>query len=215
MRLRIERNALIVDLEREHRCLSSAVMGGGMGTVRTWVNLQVPPDYERTDPDSHVREHSLSMPGPVVGMLTAADVNGRIVRVSGDAVVVATVGLGHPLAAVGSRPVAVPRFGTINMLVVSRIPLTAEALVGAIQTAVEAKAQALADAGVPALNSGGTATGTATDSICAACPFGDGLPFAGTATSIGADIARAVYGCVSAGASRRSVQNGGLQEWVR
>src|SRR5207245_400782 len=65
---------LRVDLGRELRCLSSAVFGGGLGRVRTWVNLQVPSGYARTDPDAHLAEETAGLPGPVLGMLTAAPV---------------------------------------------------------------------------------------------------------------------------------------------
>jgi adenosylcobinamide amidohydrolase len=90
--------------------------------------------------------------------------------------------------------------GTINLLVVVDAPLADAGLAGALQTAVEAKVQALADARVPAANASGYATGTATDSICVACPGGDGAAFAGPATAVGGAIARAVHAAVLAGA---------------
>ena len=64
-------DVLWVDLGSTHRCLASTVLGGGLGAVRTWVNLQVPSNYARTDPDAHLAEVSAGLPGPVVGMLTA------------------------------------------------------------------------------------------------------------------------------------------------
>jgi adenosylcobinamide amidohydrolase len=69
-----------------------------------------------------------------------------------------------------------------------------------LQTAVEAKAQALATARVPAANAAGFATGTATDALCVACPPGATVPFAGPATRVGGDLARAVFEAVLAGA---------------
>jgi adenosylcobinamide amidohydrolase len=79
-------------------------------------------------------------------------------------------------------------------------PLTDAGLVGALQTAVEAKAQALAAARVPAANAPGYATGTATDAICVACPPGGSVPFAGPVTRVGADLARAVLQAIQSGA---------------
>ncbi len=200
MRTFVARGALVVDIGTRYRCLSSAVYGGGMGSVRTWMNVQVPADYARVDPDAHIKERAVGLPPPVVGMLTAADVAGHVERSSGGATAVATVGLGHPLAAAGTRPASAPRFGTINMLVVSALPLSDEGLVGALQTAVEAKAQALAEARIFAVNANAFATGTATDSICLACPEGEGARFAGPATCIGGEIARAVHAAVLYGA---------------
>jgi adenosylcobinamide hydrolase len=198
MNVRRRGAALVADLGREHRCLSSAVLGGDLG---------VPGDYGRTDPEEHLAAESVGLPGPVVGMLTAVDVSTHTRAACRGAEAVATVGARHALAAAGARPRAVPRIGTINLLVVVDRPLTDAGLAGALQTAVEAKAQALADARVPAANAAGWATGTATDSVCVACPPGAGTPFAGPATAVGAQVGRAVHAAVLAGAlaERRGV----------
>jgi adenosylcobinamide hydrolase len=191
---------LVVDLGQAHRCLSSAVLGGGLGWVRTWLDLEVALPYTRTDPDDHLVDESGDLAGPVVGMLTAAPVARFRQAEVGGAQAVATVGVGHALAAVGSRPRRAPAAGTINLLVVVDQPLTDAGLVGAVQTAVEAKAQALAAARVPAANDAGYATGTATDAVCIACPAGGRVPFAGPVTRVGADLARAVLEVVRSGA---------------
>ena len=206
MRLSRHAGALLATLPAPHRCLSSAVLGGGLVTARHWLNLQVPHDYARTDPAAHLvevaRAHGLD-PAEVVGMLTAADVGAALDREHGPARAVATVGIGQPLAAAGRRPRAVAPVGTINVLVRVDAPLDDGALVAAVQTATEAKAQALADAGIHALNHRGPATGTATDAVCVAAPPGGGVPFAGPATPVGAAIAQAVHDAVLAGARVR------------
>ena len=144
---------LRVDLGSEHRCLASTVLGGGLGTIRTWVNLQVPSGYARTDPDAHLAELTAGLPGPVVGMLTAAAVERFQDVRTGSARAFATVGLGHPMAAAGIRdPLPWTRPGTINIFVVTEAPLTDAGLAGALQTAVEAKVQALTEAGIGARN---------------------------------------------------------------
>ena len=195
-------SALVVDFGGERRALSSAVLGGGLGPARSWLNVTVARDYSRTDPDADLacRAAVIGLPTPVVGMLTAVDVGGYERGVHGAAEAIATVGVGHPLAAAGTRPRAVPGAGTINLLVVVDAPLDDAALAGAAQTAIEAKAQALADARVLARNAVGFATGTATDAFCIAALPGGGVPFAGPATRVGADIARAVFAAVRAGA---------------
>ena len=190
---------LWVDLGSEHRCLASTVLGGGLGAVRTWVNLQIPPDYARTDPGAHLEELTAGFPGPVVGMLTAAPVDRFQDVTVGTARAFATVGLGHPIAAAGRRVVAGPREGTINLLVVIDAALTDAGLVGALQTAVEAKVQALADAGIEATNHAGLATGTASDAVAVACVPGAFVDFAGPATRAGSELARAVHRAVHAG----------------
>jgi adenosylcobinamide amidohydrolase len=196
---------LRVDLGSEHRCLASAVLGGGLGAVRTWVNLQVPSDYARTDPGTHLAEVTAGFPGPVVGMLTAASVKDFQDVACGSAQAIATVGLGWPIAAAGRPEVArAPRLGTINLLVVTGAALTDAGLVGALQTAVEAKAQALADAGIGACNHIGLATGTASDAVAVACVPGASVDFAGPATRAGSELARAVHRAVSEGCERWS-----------
>jgi adenosylcobinamide amidohydrolase len=197
-------DALVAEFGAELRCLSSAVLNGGFVPARAWLNLQVGHDYSRTDPDVHLREAAAARgldPDTTIGMLTAADVRAGVLRERGLADAVATVGIGQPLAAAGQRPRPIPpRAGTINVLVVVHAPLTDAALVTAVQTATEAKAQALADAGVLALNHPGHATGTATDAICVAAPAGNRVAFAGPATPVGAAIALAVHGAVRSGA---------------
>jgi len=202
VRLSLRGGALVADLGSVHRCLSSAVLGGGLGEIRTWLNAQVPPDYARSDPEEDLaaRAAGLALPGPVVGMLTAADVGRRTEGARGSAQAVATVGVEWALAAAGRRPRAVLPVGTINLLVVTAAPLDDAGLVNALQTAVEAKAQALAEAAVVARNAPCPATGTATDAIAIACPPGAGVRFAGPATVVGADIAAAVHRAVLAGA---------------
>jgi adenosylcobinamide hydrolase len=198
---------LAVDLGAELRAISSAVLGGGIAPVRTWVNLQVPSGYARTDPQVHLATLATGLPGPVVGMLTAAPVAEVEEVACGVARVFATVGLGIPLAAAGDAvPLAPGRPGTVNILAVLRVALTDAGLVGAVQTAVEAKAQALAAAGIRAVNAPCPATGTASDALAVACllpePGAAVSSFCGPATPHGADLARAVFEAVRRGSLR-------------
>jgi len=84
--------------------------------------------------------------------------------------------------------------GTINLVVVIPERLADGALVNAVATATEAKAQALWDLGL-------RATGTATDAVCILCPDeGRAHAFGGPRSVWGARLARAVHGAVLAGA---------------
>jgi adenosylcobinamide hydrolase len=207
MRKELREGVLAVELDGPYRHLSSAVLGGGLGEMRSWVNAQVPSDYARTDPEAHLAElvRGLGLPRPAVGMLTAALVRDYVDIARGAARAIATVGLRDPLAAAstGITPGSLPPADTINLLILVEAPLSDAALVGAASTAVEAKVQALATAGVRAGSV--AATGTATDSLCVACP--EGLPgsrvhFAGPATRVGSDLALAVHDAVVLGAQR-------------
>jgi len=187
-----------------YRMISSGVLGGGFG-LREWVlNAQVPSGYARTDPAAHLRELAgrLGLPGPGIGLLTAAQVADVIQRQDEGVQVAATVGLRVPTWAAappGGSDREVPlRPGTINVIVSVPLPLADAAFVNAVVTATEAKAQAVLDAGFPG-------TGTATDAICIAAPAEPrGAPaeeFTGPRSPWGARIARAVYAAVRAGAA--------------
>ena len=193
--------------------ISSGVLGGGLGP-REWVlNAQVPNRYARTDPAEHLRQlaRGLGLSGPGVGLLTAARVTDLVQRLDEGVRAAATVGLRVPtwaaappgggpdpeLAPIDHDLTAPP--GTINVIVCLPVPLSEAALVNAVVTATEAKAQAVLDAGF-------RGTGTATDAICIAAPAApDGNPgesFTGPRSPWGSRIARAVHAAVHAGAVR-------------
>jgi len=179
------------------RMVATAAHGGGIGLRRWILNAQVPASYGRRDPDHHLAKLgvSLGLPGRGVGMLTAADVRKVAVTTDEGVEVAATVGLGHPTWAAApddGRPVSL--VGTINMVAVLPERLSDAALINAVATATEAKAQALWDAAVPA-------TGTATDAVCIACPADGRLhSFGGSRSIWGSRLARAVHAAVMAGA---------------
>jgi adenosylcobinamide amidohydrolase len=178
------------------RTIATAPLGGGIGVRRWVINAQVPASYGRRDPEHHLSKLSvgLGLPGRGIGMLTAADVSRAASHVDSGVTVSATVGLGHPtLAAAPEGAGPVDLVGTINVLAIIPERLSDAALVNAVATATEAKAQALHDLGLDA-------TGTATDAVCIACPDG-GRPhaFGGPRSIWGSRLARAVHQAVLAG----------------
>lgn len=177
--------------------VSSAPVGGGIGLRRWILNAQVAGDYARTDLDAHVGQlaRALDCTGPGVGMLTAKDVTRVRSSADGGVECFATVGVRVPTWAAAedgarSAPTAP---GTINLVAFVPVRLASEALVNAVVTATEAKAQALLEAGVPG-------TGTASDAICICCPSdGEAERFAGPRSVWGARLARAAHAAVGAG----------------
>jgi adenosylcobinamide amidohydrolase len=172
-------------------------LGGGIGRRHWVINAQVPASYARQDPEVHLAELAFErgLGGPGVGMLTAVDVR-RVWRDEDDgARVDASVGITIPTwaAAPDDAAPAPSGPGTINIVGFVPEPLSRAAMVNAVITVTEAKAQALWDAGVPA-------TGTASDAVCVVCPD-DGVAhsFGGPRSTWGARLARAVYRAVSAG----------------
>lgn len=175
--------------------ISSAPLGGGIG-VRHWVvNATVPMSYRRDDPDAHLAELAAreGLDGPGIGLLTGVDVAEVVYAADGGVRAWATVGLGDPIWAAAPPAAASPGPGTVNIVV--RVParLSPAALVNAVATATEAKAQALWELGLPA-------TGTSTDAVSILCPAdGPEAAYGGPRSEWGAPLARAVHAAVRAG----------------
>ena len=178
------------------RAIASAPHGGGIGIRRWIVNAQVPPSYARRDPDHHLAQLgvSLGLAGRGVGMLTAAEVRQFTAAADCGVEATATIGLGHPILAAAphdARPMEL--VGTINVVVMVPERLSDAALVNAVATATEAKAQAVRDLGL-------AATGTATDAVCVVCPDeGAAAAFGGSRSVWGSRLARAVHAAVLEG----------------
>jgi adenosylcobinamide hydrolase len=179
--------------------VSSAPLGGGLG-LRHWVlNAQVRHDYECDAPHRHLAALAVDagLFGPGLGMMTAVDVR-HAVAVRADGVVVdVTVGISTPqwAAAEPAPPVVAHTAGTINIVAVLPERLGEAAMVNAVATATEAKAQALRDAGVEG-------TGTPTDALCILCPReGTPHPYGGPRSTWGSRLARAVHQAVLSGCS--------------
>jgi adenosylcobinamide amidohydrolase len=199
------------------RAIASGPLGGGIGSCRWVVNATVDRNYDRVDPDAHLRElaGALGLVGPGAGLLTAVDVGDAVTTEDGGVVVVATVGLGHPTlaaapdAAGAPGPVHAPDLapsdgirpggiGTINIVALIPVALGDAALVNAVATATEAKVQALWEYGV-------VATGTASDALFVGSVTPGTGPveaFGGPRSTWGARLARAVHAAVRTGTER-------------
>lgn len=191
--------ALLWEFGPGWRMISSAMLGGGIGT-RSWVlNAQVVAGYSRMDPVDHLL--SLGPEGDGVGMLTAASVDRYASAADGGVEAVATVGLRVPTWAAAPEgapdpelaPMRLPVPGTINIVVRVPVAMSDAALVNAVMTVTEAKTQALVEAGFPG-------TGTASDAVCVAAPAeGAEELFGGPRSEWGARVARAVHTAVRHG----------------
>jgi adenosylcobinamide hydrolase len=173
--------------------ISSGPLGGGIG-LRSWViNATVPMSYDRDDPDVHLGElaAALDLHGSGVGLMTGVDVAG-VVTVDEDGVRVwATVGLSNAVQAARREEEEddAEKVGTINVVAYVPARLSDAALVNAVATIAEAKAQALRELGLDA-------TGTSTDATCvlvADGPTGSGELYGGPRSRWGRPLARAAY----------------------
>jgi adenosylcobinamide hydrolase len=207
---------LVWRFDRPWLAISSASLGGGLGERHWVINMTVPTGYVRLDPDAHLAEvaDGFGLSGPGVGMLTAVDVRDVVHESDGGVRVSVTTGIGgYPTWAAapeqrhawnirgiernesstrGSTGVDYGA-GTINAVCWLPVRLSDAALVNAVATVAEAKAQAMFEAGVPG-------TGTATDATVLLCPVdGPAERFGGPRSAIGAPLARAVHAAVAAG----------------
>ena len=195
--------------------ISCAVLNGGSRVAGAFFIMQVPRDYDSDDPEADavsVRE-AMGLPEDSVGMMTAAEVlhvfNVAEAEFGGISVsAVATAGLSNQVVAgdvldnyperrVVSDRRASHLAGTINIAVVSPVPLTEEGRINMFIPLVEAKSAAMADRGY-------RETGTTSDSMAVFSPIGDGrVTYTGTGSDIGISAARAVRSAVSAALEAR------------
>lgn len=187
--------------DRPRPALSSAAIGGGWNRLEWIVNAQVPAEYDRRDLADHGAEIAaeLGLRGRGTVLLTAVDVSRSEFAHDGGVAVAASVGVTMPTwpaAPDASGDDTYPessRPGTINLVAHLHQRLTDAALVNAVMTITEAKAQALIEAGIPG-------TGTASDAVCVvAGDDGTAHAFAGPRSPVGAALARATHAAVSAG----------------
>ena len=199
----------VVRFRERMEVLSSAVLNGGDRTTTVLFIMQVPKDYNDMEPRSHADRvrASLGLPEDAVGMMTAAEVdyvfNLRSSEVDGVRMeAVATAGLSNHVVAgelledweerhrVSLERARIMMVGTINIAVISSVPLTMEGKVNLMIPLVEAKSAAMADHGF-------RETGTTSDSMAVVSPIGgDGIPYTGTGSAPGIAAARAVRSAV-------------------
>lgn len=196
--LTVHEKALAWTVPAGWRALSSAAVGGGLAEPAWVVNVDVGGGFARTDLSVWAGEMAarLGLRGEGCALLTAADVT-QVETAEADGVVAwSTVGVTRPTWALDPRdPVEdPPRPGTVNIVVAVPAPLSTSALVQAVGTITEAKAQVLVQAGVPG-------TGTASDAVVvlSPAPAADEVVFAGVRSPWGQRIARAVHASVAAG----------------
>lgn len=181
------------------RAIATTVLGGGLGE-RSWIfNAEVSLDYRHPDPSAHAAQIAKELElgdAPGIGFLTAARVRDVVTAGDGGARCDATVGLSVPTWAAAPDGATSPwQPGTVNLVCWVPAPLADAALVNAVVTATEAKAQALVELGVPG-------TGTPSDAVAVCCPAGGGEPYGGPRARWGARLARAVHAAVREGAER-------------
>ncbi len=193
----VKNDTLVIGYDKPFKVMSSAVLNGGVRQARTIISCHVPSNYDHENPEEILRKRAeeLGLPSPLVGMLTAVDlenVSTSTSAVSGkNLLVVATAGISN--ATRPGEPHSTQGIGTINLVVVYEGDMTGSCMVNAVLTATEAKSAILRRLDIRTRKTGILATGTSTDTV-AICCLGDGKPlrYAGSATDIGNTLGRTV-----------------------
>lgn len=187
-----------VELKQPHRVLSTCAVNGGIREDLAWlVNYQSCEGAAHAARAAHLKMigpsgahlevcQELGLPPESAAVMgTAANVQYTSLACEQfqeiEVTVFATAGVygnaamaGDPAlwleTAQGWRRVDEPA-GTINLVVICSVPLTAGALARAAITVTEGKSAALARLCVPSRYSAELATGTGTDQLCIACPL--------------------------------------------
>jgi adenosylcobinamide hydrolase len=210
---RVHERTLIVDFPTPYRVLSWAPLNGGLMEARTTLNHQVD-IHASSFLEPHVYlaalAQSLGVKSPTVGMMTGVLMD-RLVRTTRQTDTLtlecfATVGLSNALA-VGDPATYSERPGTINLIVACNQPLAPPALVEAVQIVTEAKVQGLYAAKIRSSVSGTLATGTGTDCVAVACPYGEpAYQYCGKHTHLGELLGRVVGQAIAEGLRRARVK---------
>lgn len=199
----------VVRFKERMDVLSSAVLNGGLSTASAYFIMQVPKNYMTDDPRSDAERVrvGLGLPEDTVGMMTAAEVDYVFNVKAGvhdglEVEAIATAGLSNHVVAgeeledwegrfrISQGRAARMMAGTINIAIVSPIPLSVAGMVNLMIPLVEAKSAAMSDRGF-------RETGTSSDSMAVFSPIGEGrADYAGTASSVGIAGARAVRAAV-------------------
>ncbi len=201
---------IFIDAGEPKISVSSGILGGGIGRRRYFINRQVDKDYCEDRPAEEIavflkdsfQHYDFKEITNWTALMTSAHVSDACwVRVShGEyrAAVVITAGVENACAAgVGVAPpcVMAPQAagpGTINIMAFLNHALPPGALVNAVQTATEAKTQALRELNIVCVQTGTYASGTTTDALVIATADAGTCPYAGPGTPAGYILALAL-----------------------
>ncbi|MCK9564275.1 MAG: adenosylcobinamide amidohydrolase [Bacteroidales bacterium] len=196
--------------ETPHRVLSSAVLGGGISHSQRWLNLRVSGAAVHESPQTTLATlcRRQGWEANTVAMMTAASMASLRVRHTTlgkeTLMVLVTAGLSNARRAGDPAEYRLlcsgppPEPGTINLALVTSIPLSDAALVESALVATEAKAALLQELGIRSPVSGAIATGTGTDAIAVFAGQGPvAVHYAGKHTLFGEAVARLVLSALA------------------
>ncbi|WP_404451236.1 adenosylcobinamide amidohydrolase [Virgibacillus necropolis] len=184
------------------KTFSSALMGGGFGWYRNFINYHVDKNFNSDTPHQLMIEKCSEWgldAHDTVAMMTAAHLPDYAVRFSTEEkvpiLIVVTAGTGNAVDVVhGGNRMLSKQPGTVNTWIFIDGHLSEQAFIQGIITATEAKTKAFSFCGIKDPLTGTLATGTSTDSVLiASTQTGKRLEYAGPITFLGSLIGEMVY----------------------
>ena len=136
----------IIESQEPLIVLSSAMIGGGFSETKTIVNAHVHKNMDLSNPAKHLQDRvrAVGIEGDFVGLMTAVFLDTvQICTKTRDGVTVTavvTAGIGNATRAGLSRP-GIRKINTINIILLIDGDLEPSAMVNAVITATEAKAE--------------------------------------------------------------------------
>ncbi len=221
----VRQKTLIVDLGVLRSVLSSAPKAGGITRARYILNHQVAakpigkddhdmsPGARCADPARTLSKLAISLgiEDRFVGLMTAVSLRDLVTAREADGQIwvegFVTVGTSNAVRA--GEPIAPGRLaanstcsGTINLILVTNVRLSASAMVGMVQVATEAKTAVLLRAKVKSWTGRSGATGTGTDAVVVVSGDGPSQRYSGTHTILGELVGRVIDAAVTEGLAR-------------
>ncbi|MFX0162147.1 MAG: adenosylcobinamide amidohydrolase [Candidatus Hodarchaeota archaeon] len=203
----VDSDCITVLLNRPWKTLSSAIFNGGIIDARAVLNMHVPKSYNHEDPEGHIRRmiKKVGLPEPVVGMMTAAEMENVAVVNKEDeqgefrVTTIITAGVSNPATA-GERPRFPFLEGTINVILLLDGNFSSATMASSVIIATEAKTVALRELDVRSFSmdsaydfSTNLASGTTTDTVVVSCTGkGELIWYNSTGIEVGRLIALAV-----------------------
>ncbi|MFX0163594.1 MAG: adenosylcobinamide amidohydrolase, partial [Candidatus Hodarchaeota archaeon] len=213
---------ITVLFDRPLKTLSSVFFKGGFVEARSILNMHVPKSYDHEDPEGDVRRmiEKLGLPEPVIGMMTAAEMENVAVankeEEQGELAVTAivTAGISNAVTA-GERPRFPSLENTINVILLVDANLSLGAMIGSVMVATEAKTIALRELDIRSFSIDSDyglltnlASGTTTDSVTVSCTSkGEMISFNTSGIELGRLIGLAVKEAVLEGLEKQEKIN--------
>ncbi|MCL5990266.1 MAG: adenosylcobinamide amidohydrolase [Candidatus Thermoplasmatota archaeon] len=197
-----------IEFPRPVRSISSAPFNGGFGYADTYVNREVPKSYN-SDPvveiEKFLREEDISALHTVVTM-TAVNVS----TLEREKSVVGAYSMEIFLTAGFENAVSIGNrnhlFGTVNLCLVTDLPLSNAASVNLLQSMVEAKSQCMNDFEIRDRETGKKAPGTSTDTVSIFILSEEtSIKYAGRITEYGHHASELVYSALARSMSKNKI----------